>query len=253
MIAANLRRYKNIEFIQYLSQVIETVSKQDIDALLLTEPFNEVNLLVTKLKGAYKQTQGSSVTPEIQELDNKRDKAIRGFRMLVNAYTTFENDAIAIAATKLLGVIDKHGTNIARRNYNEQTGIIDTIIKDIANSVELTETVVSLNATEWIGNLNKTNLDFNNKYLERIDELVARDNIDFLELRTDAIKAYKNLVDHISAHTILSENEAYSVLSEKIDSLSEYYNRVVDNRSNVSVNDDTSDTTNEENTLVDNA
>lgn len=73
MIQPTFYKFKNLEIIQYLTQVLDMVNKVDINSLLLTEPVNALNVKLATLQEVYKQTQGSSITKELQEIDARRE------------------------------------------------------------------------------------------------------------------------------------------------------------------------------------
>ncbi len=231
MIGPYLSRYRNAEFVQYISQVVTTINKQDVDTLLLTEPLTELSELLTTLENAYRHTLGSPITPEIVALDKKRDNALRGFKMTINAYTASDDATEVTIANRLLDIITKHGKEIYRRGYNEQTRILATIIKDIESNPEFSNDLVALNADIWFLRLKQANINFNTTYLLRVEETVDKPSINFAELRKTAGNSFKTLIDRISAHAILTNNELYGILIHKIEVLSDSYNRVVNNRS----------------------
>ncbi|CAL2085299.1 DUF6261 family protein [Tenacibaculum sp. 190524A02b] len=232
MISSFFYRFKHLEIIQYLDQVIAIVNKEDVSTLLLTDSLTALNVKLSALQAVYKQTRGSVITKEIEAIDDRRDKAIRGLKTVVTGYTHYFTEAESLAANKLLTVIDKHGPNIARREYNEETAILNTIVKDVEKETVLTEAVTTLHLTNWFNELKESNTLFNTKYLERLDESVENPLANFPELRKEAVNAYYNLVDHIKAHKTLTNTAAYALLLEKIESLAAAYEQTIENRYN---------------------
>ncbi len=232
-----LKQYRNVEFVQYISQVIDTVNKQDVKALLLTEPLHKLSEVFTVLENRYTQKRGSSITAEIVAIDRKRDNALRGFRMILKAYTGSDNMSEVLLANQLLSIINSYGKAISRKSYNEQTRIINAIITEVEERPELMDAVMLFNVDVWFEKLKQVNIAFNAKYLERVDETAANPRVSFSELRKMASSAFRVLVKHIDAHLTLTNNVRYSELLEKIGKLSVSYNLVVDNRSKSSLTD----------------
>ncbi|MEY8860822.1 DUF6261 family protein [Tenacibaculum singaporense] len=226
-----LNRYRNGEYLQYMKDILQLVNLQDVDALALTNPTNELTTIVNRIDSLYQQVQGSSLTQEIIALDTRRDKAITGIRTLVSAYTNHFNEATISAAKALLATINTYGTDIARKSYQEQTAILDSISKDFETEPELIQAISLLDIATWVAELKNANTEFSAKYIERVGETAASPENNIQELRTEASLTYRKLVLHIEAHATLSENEAYPTLLNEIDVLAKQYNLVVDNRS----------------------
>ncbi|CAL2095785.1 DUF6261 family protein [Tenacibaculum sp. 190524A02b] len=226
----NLIRYRNVEFVQYLRQTLETINKQEVAELQLTEPLNTLTTVFNKLFDAFQLAQGSAITKEIQALDARRDKAVTGIRTLVVAYGSHFEEAIATQANLVLDAIDRYGANIARRAYNEQTGILYSIVKDIEGEASLTQALTDLSLEEWFAELKAANIEFDTRYIERIEERADVPDIKFLELRKEATEAYSVLVEHIKAHKTLSANVVYGVLLDRLSEFAKQYNQAVANR-----------------------
>lgn len=248
--------FKNSEIVQYITQVIDIVAKEDVASLLLTTPVDALSSKLTALKEAYKKTQGSSITKELQVIDERRDRAIVGIRGVISNYAYHYVPSTVVAAERLLAVISKHGVSIARRGYNEETLIIESIIKEIENSSELTAAVETLNVSAWLLELKNTNTLFNTKYIERVEESVLNSATSFTDLRLETVKLYNDLLAHISAHNTLSENVAYKELLDRIDNLTTLYHQTIDNRINSGSNkeaevpENTADNDTEEDTTL---
>ncbi|WP_417785974.1 hypothetical protein [Tenacibaculum sp.] len=60
-----LNRYRNGEYLQYMKDILQLVNLQDVDALALTNPTNELTTIVNRIDSLYQQVQGSSLTQEI--------------------------------------------------------------------------------------------------------------------------------------------------------------------------------------------
>ena len=243
MIQPTFYKFKNLEIIQYLTQVLDMVNKVDINSLLLTEPVNALNVKLATLQEVYKQTQGSSITKELQEIDARRDNAIIGIRGVISSYLYHYTPNVVIAAEQLLATIDKHGVGIARRTYNEQTGIINSILKDIEKENVLTEAVTTLQLTTWINELKDANTVFNTKFVERVEETVVNPTVNFAGLRLEAITMFQGLTDYVKAYDTLTDNPVYKEILDKVDSLTISYHQTIEGRLNSPSEDEISNDT----------
>ncbi|WP_417800115.1 DUF6261 family protein [Tenacibaculum sp.] len=230
-----LNQYRNGEYLQYMKDILQLVNLQDIDALALTNPTNELTTLVNRIDSLYQQVQGNSLTQEIIALDTRRDKAITGIKTLVSAYVNHFNEATVNAANALLTTINTYGTDIARKSYQEQTAILDSIRKDFETESELIQAISLLKITPWLTELKDANTEFSTKYIEHIGEPATTPENNIEELRIETTLAYRKLVLHIEAHATLSGNKRYPALINEINLLTKQYNLAVNTRSKSSI------------------
>ncbi|CAL2105766.1 conserved hypothetical protein [Tenacibaculum sp. 190524A02b] len=246
MTKPNLIRYRNVEFVQYMRQTLETINKQDVAELQLTGSLNTLTTVFNTMFDVFQQAQGSAITKEIQTLDEQRDKAITGIRTLAIAYGYHFEKGLATAADLVLAAIDKYGSRIARRTYNEQTGILYSIVKDFESETTLTEALTKLNLGVWFTELKTANSEFDTKFIERVEATADAPQIDFLALRKEASEAYSVLVEHIKAHKILSSKGVYEMLLDRLSELAKQYNQVISNRTTSSTDTNTEPSSEEE-------
>ena len=232
-------RYRNGEYLQYMTDFLELLNKQDVTALQLAEPKAALDPVVAKIDAAFKQSQGSGLTQDVIALDERRDKALVGLRAVTESYTYHYDESIAKAAAELNGIIASHGTNLQRLSYQEETAVINSIVKDFETEPEAQAAVTALTLADWVNELKESNASFSVKYLDRVGEAAQNPSANIPELRTKATEAYRTLVSHIQAHATLNGTEAYTILLNQIDVLAKQYNQVVDNRSANASKDDT--------------
>lgn len=234
-----LNRFRHGEYLQYMRDVLNLLNKQDTTALQLSNQVAELTTATNSIDAAFKQSKGSTITQDIIALDDKRDRAIVGIRMLANTYKYHYNEQLKLAATKIAKSIGIYGNDITRKNYQEETAIINSIIQDFETNTELLEALAKINATEWVAELKKQNKEFEEKYVERVEETATNPFINVPSLRENATTIYRALIERIRAHVILSDNVIYSELISKVEVLTNQYNQAVDNRSKTTTTIDT--------------
>ncbi|OED35689.1 hypothetical protein AB832_06225 [Flavobacteriaceae bacterium (ex Bugula neritina AB1)] len=239
-----LNRYRNGEYLQYMKDILELLAKQDIDALSLTNQKNALEAIINTIDTSFQQAQGSAITQEIIALDERRDRAIIGFRSVIDGYTYHFQNNMATAAKALITNISSHGDSIPRMSYQEETAILNSIVKDMETEGELSQAITTLNLGSWLAELKTANQNFTSKYLERVGEAAANQSADIPQLRGNATEAYRTLITHIQAHQTLSGTAAYTTIINQVDVLAGQYNQVVDNRSNNGV-ETTTDSSNQ--------
>ncbi|CAL2089771.1 conserved protein of unknown function [Tenacibaculum sp. 190524A02b] len=231
MINLYLNRYRHGEYIQYMRDVISLLNNEDTEALQLKTYVNTLTEITNSVDAAYKQSKASEMTPEVEALDTKRDRAIVGIRKLAITYTYHYNEVLEAAGTAITKAIDIYGKDITKKSYQEETAIISSIVKDIEASAELTAAIATLDASDWLVELKQKNSEFEKKYLERVKESAANPLQNVPGLRDEGKATYKELIKRIQAHAILSDNALYAEFVAQIDVLTSKYNQVVDNRS----------------------
>ncbi len=227
-----LKRYRNAEYLQYMTDFSDLLKKQDLDALQLTAKKAVLDPVINEIEAIFKQSQGSELTKEIIALDERRDRAIVGLRGVTDSYKYHYNGTVAQAATALNDNILTHGDTIQRLSYQEETAVLNSIIKDW--ETELKEAVMELGLSKWLAELKQSNTLFSAKYLERVGETASNPTINITELRIKATDAYRILVKHIEAYATLGGSDVYATLLNQIDILAGQYNQLVDNRTKTS-------------------
>lgn len=232
-----LHRYRNGEYVQYMTDILTLLEPHDVTALQLAEPQAALTTVMEKLNIAFKQSQGSELTPEIVALDDRRDRAIAGLKRLTESYSYHYDPEIAAAGDLLCRNILKHGDNIPRLGYQEQTAVLNSIVRDWEQETDLVAAVNTLNLGDWLAELKESNQQFTAKYLARVGETAHNTAVPIPELREQGTEAYRTLVNHITAHATLSSNPVYNNLLNEIDVLARQYNQLVDNRTTTTTPD----------------
>lgn len=219
---SNLRRYRNSEFVAFMNDVIQLVDTANIAAL--ANPLSVLQTAYDELETSFKVSQGSTITASVQELDARRDAAIKGVRAVAKAYTNHFDTATQSAGALILQTIDKYGRQISELNYQAQTASLKSLIKDMENDVDLTAALSSLNLTTWFAEMKTANEAFEQKYLERVTDSAAKKVVAVSEQRPPATEAYQTVIKHIEANTVLNASPELSALTGALNELIMKYN-----------------------------
>lgn len=220
----NLRRYRNSEFVAFMNDVIKLVDTANIAALA-----NSLSALQTTyddLETSFKVSQGSTITATVQDLDARRDAAIKGIRAVVKGYAYHFDTAMQSASTLVLQTIDKYGRQLNELNYQAQTASLKSLIKDIENDADLTAALTSLHLAVWFAEMKTANEAFEQKYLERVTDNAAKKVVPVSEQRPPATAAYETLVKHIEANNVLNPSPELSALANALNELITKYNQI---------------------------
>lgn len=228
MITPYLSRFRNAEFIQYMRYSISFAT--EANQAPIQDAIAQLSTAVEAIEAIFLIQKSSNITQELINLDARRDKAIIGLRMVIEGLKYHPDNAIATAAIALFKSMNKHGTRISKLNYQEETAVLDSLIDDWETDSELVAALNTLNFQNWLAELKDANTNFVIAYAKRVKERAENPTESIPNLRVEATKAFRNLIDLIAAHITLNTDESYKVIQNKLEVMSAEYNQVVDNR-----------------------
>lgn len=228
MVEPRLKSYRNDEFIGYIKSSLELLTKANIPALSTVQ--TALQAAYDELELSFKINKGSLLTATIQELDARRDAAIRGILNVVRGYSLHYDENIKSAAFLIERAIVNYGRKIYALNYQAETSTVQSLVNEFENDADLVAALTLLNMTGWKDELKTANTDFENKYLDRISEDVVKDLPPVSELRPVAIDAYYDVLQHIQANNVLNPSPDLTTLTEELERLAEKYNQIDRNK-----------------------
>ena len=196
--AIDLSKLRNGEYISFLKNFSEIINLNDTNALLVKDEKDALDAENKKIEDLYLILQGSELTPEIEALDARRDKAINGITITINGYTYYFEADKSDAADVLTNALKPYGSGIALLNYPLETAQIDSLVNDIKSKPNLMAAANTLGLANWFTELSNANSAFNKKYLDRTQEIGAAnpDNIKTLRLiANDKYYELRNMID----------------------------------------------------------
>lgn len=238
-----LEDYRLGDMVQYFNNALQLFPEEQATTLGLATQYSAFKTVVLQLNQEYKPNRGSQLTAKIDNLDSERDSLLSGLIGVINTYARYHFDSIKKEqAQALLYAIKKHGSRITTKRYQEETAIINGIVKDF--TTDLTTNITNLQLQEWVDKLKITNTTFNNLYLERTEALSAEQKGMVAKLRENAIATYRTMIKVFDAFLILAEAQNSDNLSElnsisnKLSQLSEQYNEAILRGKSISGNTD---------------
>lgn len=226
----NFSYYKNAEVVQFTDNVITIINKNDPPALKIAAQATALDSQFQELRKLFIIDQGNAITEEIQGLDSTRDDDLIGINLLVDSYQK-HFDPEKIEAHKLLrALLDKHGRDLYKRSYAEETAGIRSMVNEVESTPALSTAAALLHLMEWFDHLKSVNDLFDQKFLERNEAYAEAPKENFSELRARTEAAYDELAKHLAAHAIISPSEAYDKVISQIEQLVASYNQTVKSR-----------------------
>jgi len=200
-----LQPLRNGEYIQFLTDTLNTVLKNDPDDLNVRAQYDLLRTATDDIEKLFKISQASLVTKEIEAIDARRDQAINGITFLVQGYT-YSTDANINKQAKILAAhLNLFGTGIAKDNYLSETTTLRNIINDWNTKAELQTAVSELNLTDWKKELEQANNEFSDAYAKRNEELATAPAEKLRALRNSANEVYYKLRNRLNSNLDISD------------------------------------------------
>jgi hypothetical protein len=218
--------YRNGEYLQFMKNVIDIYQKFDTDALHLTSRVQALTSSTITMNEVFMAATAHELTPELQILDHRRDKALVGIRLYLDCMTYKEQDEIVKAAQLLQANYFSHGDRIEKLSYQQETAVTDALLNDWASISALVAAQTLLTITDWVATLKDLNTQFNQLYVSRAQSTLKPGQIE--EKRTQMRQAYEDLVfDTISYSRIAADKTSYLEIVDDLNGLIGDYNQSV--------------------------
>jgi hypothetical protein len=226
-----LNSLRNAEFIQFIKGILAIILSNGPAALNVQVQYDSVQAMLTALETLFITEQGSAITADISALDARRDRAITGFTLLVNALTYHFNPDTAKQAETLKKLFEKYGSGIARENYQAETAIIDNLIADLNNKPEMAAAINALQLNDWQKEMQTANTAFDAAYLLRTQQLGAASKDTLFAKRQETNEAYYKLRNFIDSFFTINEGAApYGKTTNELNAHIDQYNTMMAGR-----------------------
>jgi hypothetical protein len=216
--------YRNREFIQFLEDALNIYNAYNLTTLKLqsfvTSLISDLPLLNTVFETAKKNEN----TETLENLDLKRDNAIKGIRTIAEGFEMHYEIPYQNAGKLVKTHIDKYGKGISTLNYLAETKAINGVVSDFETDLDVKDSLTFLNLTDWVAELKNSNIDFNNTYLLRNKDISAQPDQNLKDLRMLIIPKLKLLFEKTASFYSAFETEDYKTILDEIDTLIIKYN-----------------------------
>jgi len=227
-----LTKLQNPEFLQFNRNVLNIVFDNNKTTLKVVAEYDALEKLTNDIAALFKTDTGSDITDELVTLDSRRDDAITGIGLYLDALSRHNDVAIRTNANVLLQEIKLYGTGIARLSYQNETATITSIVDKFNNDVALKAAVMALPLLpDWVAALKTANSLFDTKYVARAVEQGAASPDTIRVKRLEAMQAYYDLRDMINGYATTTKGAVpYSATIDSINALVDDYNTTINQR-----------------------
>ncbi len=229
-----LQSLRNPEFLQFMSDTLTIVSKNDPQALLVLNQYNALKAITTEVDALFKKEAGSAITDELTALDDVRDGILNGISTMILGSTFHFNPALKKSALLLQANIVNYGTSgnsISRENYLSETAIITSLIADWTNKPELAAAITALGLDEWKTQLDTANINFNARHVDRTQAIGAINPNTTKEKRQETVAIYYKLRDRLTSYWDINEKaDPWNKTTNELNALIDIYNKLINGR-----------------------
>lgn len=217
---------RNEEYFQFYSEFKALVEQYTPEALNIENLFITFTGLYSDMDEAMDIIRKSDSTEKISNADIERDGTFRGFADAVkSAYNHFNKDKQE--AAKRLQIIFDHYGNIARKPYDEETASIYNFLQEI-NTRQAD--IALLGLSDWITQLEMENNNFDALMKTRYEESASKTNLKMKQVRAEADRCYRDILDRIDALITINGETAYAPFMEALNVRIERYENLLAQR-----------------------
>jgi len=230
----NLLLLRNAEYIQFGKNLLNIINLNNKTTLKVADEYDAFNAGIGAIEAIFKTDQGSNITPIIEALDARRDRAVWGIYKNIDSYSYHFSQAQADAANVLLEYLKIYGnaTEVATSSLPAETAIVKNMVTDVTTKANLVAAVATLGLSAWFAELNVANDLLDVKYVERAVEAGGANPNTIKDKRNEANGLYYALRDMLQGQATVDRGAtaAFGTTINQINALINLYNVMLANR-----------------------
>jgi hypothetical protein len=223
-----LDRLRNEEWFNFLTEFKTFALQSTPEALCIEELFAVFLSLYASADDVLEQIRKSGYTSVVVRLDSLRDRTFRGLREAVSSASHHFDESHREQAGTILPLFAHYG-DLAERGYNEETAALYNFIQELRGRCE--PAVAQLGLTEWVDELERNNIAFEDAILGRNQEAADKNDLNMLKIRRLAGRNYLDILERIEAAINLNGPEAYEPFVKRLNANIDRYQAVLNRRS----------------------
>ena len=174
--------------------------------------------------------KGSLLTKSLEDLDERRDKALKGIYGVAENYSFHFDSNLSQASARVTSVFDKYGKSLYTLNYQTETETIRSLVNDFEKDLLAKTALNILGLTAWPTELKDANEAFNKAFIDRNKETSVKPDGSQSSRRKQAYVVYRELMEYIRSAQRFAPMPKRLELIAEINSLIAKYNALVDSR-----------------------
>jgi hypothetical protein len=203
----HISHFRNDEHFQFILEFINLIYKFGAEALNVATLFTTFLSLFKLEDEALKKIMKSVLTLDLQDMDKRRDRLLRGIAEMNRTAAIHFNEEVQEASKRLKILLDTYG-NIAKKPMNEATAAIFNLLQELTGKYAADVALVGI--ADWVRELHACNGAFDKLMKTRYEETAMRTDLVLKDCRRNVDETYHAIVDHINAHVVLEGDAAYA-------------------------------------------
>ncbi|MFT3753519.1 MAG: photosystem II biogenesis protein Psp29 [Paludibacter sp.] len=222
-----LSRLRNEEHFQFFTSFRDLV-------LIFTAAALKIELLFNLFLAAYANELESLniirknvISDDLIEADDDRDNVFRGLCDAVKSALNHFNADVRTAAKRLQVVLDTYG-NLAAKNYDAETGSLNSLINDLTSTYAADVAAVGL--VDWVTELAAKNKAYDDLKNQRYSDEAAKTSLRMKQERVKTDALYRQLVERINALMVVEGEAGYAGFVGELNERIQGYENTIANR-----------------------
>jgi hypothetical protein len=187
--------------------------------------FSQLEQANAELDRRLNRPLGSLITPEIKQLDAKRDSILEEIKRDIKTASKSSDTAKSGAGKALLHFLTPYWTT-GTQALNTESSLIGEIIGRYNSDPNLIAGSAAIGIAALWNELSSANNSFETLYYERNTELASKDD-PAVKFRKDVVKSYENFCSLVEQSVNLTPTDALNTLFDRMDNLRKTYHALV--------------------------
>lgn len=200
-----LHNLRNALYLGFLELIVQVLQENNEIAPKLKRELDALAAGILALKPLYKKERGSKLTKEVAKADFRRDEAVKGINLQISSYLHHYEEEKRQAAKLLKIVMKNWGKRVAEKNYFAESTIIQAIVYNFTNRQNYIDAIAILHLTDWVTELQSANIEFNEKFGLRIEDVSKKPTERMKTKRLEVNKQYYKLRQALMAHACIND------------------------------------------------
>ncbi len=223
IVRLTLKSLWNSEYTIFINQVINIVTKYQPEKLHLTKAFNKLAAFKPDLEKIKVQELGNAISTLLSNLDKERDILIDVIIAQVDTLGKVDLPSITPHVEVLTRFFDIHGRDIATTPYNPETKRIKDLMVDYKKKEDVLLAAETLNLKILFEQLEKVNTIFDEKFMQRTEEISAAEKIDTRAKRSEIDEALREFFEAFEFCSREYDDLNYETPANELNNLVGYY------------------------------
>ena len=146
---------------------------------------------------------------------------------LADAHAIFNGTPEALAARRVLDIIESFGRRIHIKGYTQESADLSNLIARFEGNTVLMADLAQLHMDGWFGLLKADNSLFIERFRQRDEEQASVNEQSFRDARNLSIDAYQELCRYLDALVLLEGEASYADVLSKLNAIISRYNQIV--------------------------